>query len=118
MLARDEYGPFGELLRATGPMAKANPFRFSTKYQDDETDFLYYGVRYYNASIGRWLSRDPMEEDGGDNLYGFVGNDPTDVADSLGEDFIAVGGLPVPTAPVIGIGVHMSLSYYKDALPK
>ena len=26
-------GPFGELLRATGPMAKANPFRFSTKYQ-------------------------------------------------------------------------------------
>jgi hypothetical protein len=32
-----QYGPFGELLRATGPMAKANPFRFSTKYQDDET---------------------------------------------------------------------------------
>jgi len=28
-------GPFGEVLRATGPMAKANPFRFSTKYQDD-----------------------------------------------------------------------------------
>ena len=40
-----EYGPFGELLRATGPMAKANPFRFSTKYQDDETDLLYYGYR-------------------------------------------------------------------------
>ena len=39
-------GPFGELLRATGPMAKANPFRFSTKYQDDETDLLYYGYRY------------------------------------------------------------------------
>jgi hypothetical protein len=41
-----EYGPFGELLRATGPMAKANPFRFSTKYQDDETDLLYYGYHY------------------------------------------------------------------------
>ena len=37
-----EYGPFGEVLRATGPLAKANPFRFSTKYQDDETDLLYY----------------------------------------------------------------------------
>ena len=46
--------PFGEVLRATGPMAKANPFRFSTKYQDDETDLLYYGYRYYNASTGRW----------------------------------------------------------------
>jgi uncharacterized protein RhaS with RHS repeats len=45
-------GPFGELIRATGPMAKLNPFRFSTKYQDDETDFLYYGYRYYNPSTG------------------------------------------------------------------
>jgi hypothetical protein len=43
-------GPFGEPLRATGPMAKANPFGFSTKYQDDETDSLYYGYRYYNDS--------------------------------------------------------------------
>jgi RHS repeat-associated protein len=59
-----EYGPFGEVLRATGPMAKANPFRFSTKYQDDETDLLYYGYRYYNASTGSWISRDPIEEIG------------------------------------------------------
>jgi hypothetical protein len=41
-------------------MAKANPFRFSTKYQDDETDLLYYGHRYYGASAGRWLSYDPI----------------------------------------------------------
>jgi hypothetical protein len=50
LTAQYAYGPFGELLRATGPMAKANPFRFSTKYQDDESDLLYYGYRYYNAS--------------------------------------------------------------------
>ena len=49
-LRHKEYGPFGEVLRATGPMAKANLFRFSTKYQDDETDLLYYGYGYYNAS--------------------------------------------------------------------
>src|SRR6266581_1610036 len=54
--ARYEYGPFDELLRATGPMAKANPLRFSTKYQDDESDFLYYGYRIYNPSVGRWLN--------------------------------------------------------------
>jgi RHS repeat-associated protein len=60
--ARFEYGPFGEVIRATGPMAKNNPFRSSTKYQDDETDLLYYGYRYYNASMGRWLSRDPLGE--------------------------------------------------------
>jgi RHS repeat-associated protein len=55
-------GPFGEVIRATGPMAKANPFRFSTKYQDEETDLLYYDYRYYSASTGRWLSRDPIQE--------------------------------------------------------
>jgi RHS repeat-associated protein len=59
-----EYGPFGEVNRATGLLAKANPFRFSTKYQDDETDLLYYGYRYLNTSTGRWLSRDPIEEPG------------------------------------------------------
>ncbi|MGB2636081.1 MAG: RHS repeat-associated core domain-containing protein, partial [Candidatus Acidiferrum sp.] len=52
--AQYEYGPFGELLRATGPLAFVNPFRFSTKYQDDETGLLYYGHRYYNTSMGRW----------------------------------------------------------------
>ena len=60
--ANYEYGPFGEVIRATGPMAKLNPFRFSSKYNDDETDLLYYGYRYYNPSTGRWLSRDPILE--------------------------------------------------------
>ena len=73
-------GPFGEVIRATGPMAKANPFRFSTKYQDDETDLLYYGYRYYNASTGRWLSRDPIEERSGLGLYRFVESQPLDTA--------------------------------------
>jgi RHS repeat-associated protein len=79
-----EYGPFGEVVRGSGAMARKNPFRFSTKYQDDETDLLYYGYRYYSASLGRWLSRDPMEERGGHNLYGFVQNDPGFWFDALG----------------------------------
>ena len=79
-----EYGPFGEVLRATGPMAKTNPFRFSTKYQDDETDLLYYGYRYYNASTGRWTSKDPIDEYGGLNLYGFSENDGINKVDVAG----------------------------------
>jgi RHS repeat-associated protein len=77
-----EYGPFGEVLRATGPMAKASPFRFSTKYQDDETDLLYYGERFLKD--GRWVSRDPIGERGGVNLYGFLQNAPTWAFDRLG----------------------------------
>ena len=46
--ARYEYGPFGELIRATGPMAKANPFRFATKFRDDESGLIYIGYRYFD----------------------------------------------------------------------
>jgi RHS repeat-associated protein len=74
--ARYEYGVFGELLRASGPMAQKNPLRFSTKFQDNETGLLYYGYRYYNPETGRWPSRDPIGEKGGLNLYGFCGNNP------------------------------------------
>jgi len=82
--ANYEYGPFGEVIRATGPMARVNPFRFSTKYQDDESDFLYYGYRSYNPSTGRWLNRDPIGERGGRNLYGWLANNPVNLFDALG----------------------------------
>jgi RHS repeat-associated protein len=82
--AQYEYGPFGELIRATGPMAKVNPFLFSTKFYDWETGLYYYGYRYYNPSSGRWLSRDLAEEDGGLNLYAILGNDPVGDVDYLG----------------------------------
>ena len=69
-------------------MARANPFRFSTKYQDDETDLLYYGLRYYSASTGRWLSKDPLGEIGGRNLYGFCFNRPIYGIDPYGMRFL------------------------------
>ncbi|HEY5912156.1 MAG TPA: RHS repeat-associated core domain-containing protein [Verrucomicrobiae bacterium] len=84
VVARYDFGPFGELIRATGPMAKANSFRFSTKYKDDETDLLYYGHRYYNPSPGRWVSRDPLGEDGGKNIYCILANNPIGYYDLLG----------------------------------
>jgi hypothetical protein len=39
---------------------------------------------FYNPSNGRWLSRDPIEEKGGVNLYRFVSNDPLERFDALG----------------------------------
>ncbi len=75
-------GPFGEVVRQTGAMANANPFRFSTKYQDDETDLVYYGHRY--EKDGRWLSRDPLNEAGGVNLYAVNRNDCVGRVDSYG----------------------------------
>jgi RHS repeat-associated protein len=82
--AQYEYGPFAEPIRVTGPMGKTNPIRFSSKYTDDESDFLYYGHRYYNPSTGRWLSRDPIGEWGGVSLYACVINNPISYVDTDG----------------------------------
>jgi RHS repeat-associated protein len=43
-----------------------------------------YGYRWYDPLTGRWPSRDPIEEEGGVNLYGFVGNDSINNFDFLG----------------------------------
>jgi hypothetical protein len=43
-----------------------------------------YGYRYYDPVTGRWPSRDPIEEEGGINLYGFVGNDGLNNSDAFG----------------------------------
>ena len=84
-------GPFGEVIRATGPIAKVNPFRFSTKYNDDESDLLYYGYRFYKPSTGAWPNRDPLQELGGLNLYGFADNDGINKGDSDGRELIEGG---------------------------
>ena len=73
--ANYEYEAFGQTIRATGTMAKENPFRFSTKRTDNTTDFVLYEMRIYIPSLARWGSRDPIGERGGANIYGFVRND-------------------------------------------
>jgi RHS repeat-associated protein len=84
LAAAYEYDPFGNSLRASGEYAEKNPFRFSTKYIDVETNLIYYGFRYYQPQTGTWLSRDPIEEMGGINLYAFAANDPVHKIDYLG----------------------------------
>ncbi len=113
--AHYEYDPFGRLLRATGPLASLNPFRFSTKYTDDESSFNYYGYRFYNATEGRWPSRDPINEKGTflitwkskgfnfneeQNLYRFVKNDSIERFDSDGRALWELPRRPiVPPVP-------------------
>ena len=41
---------------------------------------------YFDPSIGRWASRDPIEESGSISLYGFVQNDPINGEDILGQE--------------------------------
>lgn len=79
-----EYSPYGEVIRSSGDLADKNPFRFSTKYYDSETQLLYYGFRYYSPSLGRFYGRDPMGEEGGLHLYAFCRNNAINSWDLLG----------------------------------
>ena len=66
-------------------MATANVFRFSSKEVHPNSGLYYYGFRFYDPTLQRWLNRDPIFESGGINLYGFVGNNPMMFVDPYGE---------------------------------
>jgi RHS repeat-associated protein len=78
------YDAFGKTIDQSGDMADLFRFRFSTKYLDHDTGFYYYGYRYFSPVLQRWINRDPIEERGGLNLYGFVENDAINNSDLLG----------------------------------
>ena len=70
---RLEYLPFGEVwIEDVDPATRYIPFRFTSKELDRETGLYYYGARYYEPKVSRWMSADPagfalinpMDEDG------------------------------------------------------
>ena len=79
-----EYRPYGGLVTSEGNMAQENKFRFSCEYMDDELGLIYYNYRHLNPNDGRWISRDPIAEQGGWNLFAFVNNNGIINFDYLG----------------------------------
>jgi len=86
IVAGYEYDAFGNTLRESGNYAATNPLRFSSRFTDVETSLVYYGMRYYSPSQGRFINRDTIGEQGGLNLYGFCGNNGVNGYDVLGRD--------------------------------
>ena len=93
--AHYDYAPFGATSRthsdssASFDIVALNPFRFSSEYYDSELDLVYYNYRHYSPSLGRFLSRDPIEEQGGLNLYAFGKNKPISFGDRKGLEIYA-----------------------------
>jgi RHS repeat-associated protein len=107
-----EYGPFGEPLRVTGAAAVAMPLRFSTMYEDEVTGDRKYLFREYRPSLGRWHSRDPIGQLGGNNLYALGGNDPLASVDPLGLCVGSCVAAMATTRSAMGIAtpdIHKSL---------
>jgi RHS repeat-associated protein len=84
VLARYLYDPFGRLTSKWGALADVNSMQFSSMPLHALSGLSFYPYRDYSPSLQRWLSRDPISEAGGINLYGFVGNNSINRMDPFG----------------------------------
>ena len=115
IVAHYEYSPYGDVTSSTGAEAGNNKIRFSTKYWDDETGLGYWGYRYYSTSMGRWMSRDPLAEEGGVNLHSYVDNSPVDAVDPFGD--LGLTAMHVDAAKFNGSGGYSIPSQLSLFLP-
>jgi RHS repeat-associated protein len=78
------YDPFGKVLSSSATLP--NPFQFVGQMgvMTDGGGLNYMRARYYDAETGRFMAQDPIGIAGGANLYGYVGNEPTDGVDPVG----------------------------------
>jgi RHS repeat-associated protein len=89
IIYQQSYAPYGQsttIVNTTPP-----DFGFASMYVHQRSGLNLTMFRAYSPSLGRWLSRDPMGESMGTNLYGYVGNNPISGVDPLGLYFV-IGG--------------------------
>ncbi|MCK5180633.1 MAG: RHS repeat-associated core domain-containing protein, partial [Candidatus Omnitrophica bacterium] len=88
-----EYSPFGEYSRHDkyGTDEEIARFYFTGQRKDDETGLYYYGARYYDPDIGRFITPDTIIQSPGNpqtfNRYGYCGNNPVNYTDPTGHFF-------------------------------
>ena len=90
-----EYSPWGEVSKIAGTGAESD-FLYTGHFHHNPSDLHLTLYRAYNPALGMWLSRDPIAENGGLNLYAYVGNNPIMRYDPLGLEWyhdVAIGGL-------------------------
>jgi RHS repeat-associated protein len=80
--ARYEYDPFGRTTKVAGDIDVE--FGFTGHYRHAASDLYLTPFRAYDPGTGRWLSRDPLLEAAGTNLYGYVNGNPINLSDPSG----------------------------------
>ncbi|WP_248466225.1 RHS repeat domain-containing protein, partial [Pectobacterium versatile] len=86
-----DYGSFGDVNGQTqdseglrhGKPVESQPLRYAGQYADDETGLHYNLFRYYDPTVGRFTTQDPIGLNGGLNLYAYAPN-PLSWVDPLG----------------------------------
>ena len=83
-----DYTPFGQATILTQTIE--NNIRFPGQYYDEETNLHYNYFRYYDPTLGRYITSDPIGLAGGINTFGYVGGSPLGATDPLGLECTSV----------------------------
>ncbi|MBV6419585.1 MAG: hypothetical protein DAHOPDDO_00808 [Ignavibacteriaceae bacterium] len=90
VISAQDYFAYGELLREHNAVDR---YKFTEKERDTETDYDYFGARYYDNEIGRWLSVDPLSDSyPAWSPYSYAGNNPLNAIDINGMDWVYIFG--------------------------
>jgi RHS repeat-associated protein len=111
LVASYRYDPFGNLISSSGALNAANVYRFSSKEYHAVSGLYYYLYRFYDPGLQRWISRDPIGQRGGLNVYGFLSADPINYMDALGlvnVGQIVSGGIQVGGGLLAALGIALS----------
>lgn len=84
VVAQYAYGPYGEDWGYTGSVQTAFTFIGGQGVYREANDLYHMKARYYDASLKRFLSSDPIGLAGGGNLYSYADANPVMFADPLG----------------------------------
>jgi RHS repeat-associated protein len=85
LVGRYDYDPYGRRTTVSGGSISPD-FGFAGMYHHNRTSFNLTQYRAYSADFGRWISRDPLQELGGLNVYRYVAGNPMNWVDPLGLD--------------------------------
>jgi RHS repeat-associated protein len=102
--ARYDYDPFGRATKLAGD--KNSVFQFAGQISHPASGLQLAAFRAYDASLGRWISPDPIDLLGGINRYAYVVGNPTDLTDPLGLQ------LPVPPVDPATIGYDAAITFF------
>jgi RHS repeat-associated protein len=81
--AQYAYDPYGQVTKIAGSGPDSD-FQYAGYYYHSRSGLNLTLNRAYNASFGRWINRDPIEEAGGINLYSYANNEPVQNSDPSG----------------------------------